>query len=74
MTLSLNVGLLKKREMYKVVLEGIIIDSNIRSLTVPKAGDQVVANGILYVVETVDLNLDSEDKIIDISVNVIPAP
>lgn len=59
--------------MYKIVFEGTIIDSNIRSLTVPKEGDQVVANEVLYVVQTVDLNLDSQDKIIDISVNVIPA-
>lgn len=59
--------------MYKVVLEGTTIDSNIRSLTVPKQGDQIVCNQELYVVQSVDLNLDSEDKIIDISVNVIPA-
>lgn len=43
--------------MFKISYKGTIIDSNIRSLVIPKEGDKIVCQGLLYIVQSVDLNM-----------------
>lgn len=43
--------------MFKISYKGTIIDSNINSLVIPKEGDKIVCRGLLYIVQSVDLDM-----------------